>query len=242
MDIEKLIEDHQEYLYKGDAAKRLLVSDFRGKISLTKSLAGATILNSYILLNAKHLNLEAITFYNTSLYNSDFSGANLSRAKLIGSDLFSANFTGADLSFADLSGSDLRGADFTNTKLYKTKFRDNCTNQRTKFGNMEGVDCPMKCPQEGNFVGWKICRDKVIVKLLITGKRSSATSSKCRASSVKVLEVFGGEFGVSLWDSTVEYHVGDFLVVPDYEEDRWVECAPGIHFFITRQEAENFHW
>jgi hypothetical protein len=31
------------------------------------------------------------------------------------------------------------------------------------------------------------------------------------------------------------------MVTPDsFDEDRWHECAPGIHFFITRQEAVDY--
>ena len=33
------------------------------------------------------------------------------------------------------------------------------------------------------------------------------------------------------------YRVGESVSVDDFDEDRKKECAPGIHFFITRQEA-----
>ena len=34
-----------------------------------------------------------------------------------------------------------------------------------------------------------------------------------------------------------QYKVGEIAKVDDFDDDRRNECAPGIHFFITRQEA-----
>jgi hypothetical protein len=36
------------------------------------------------------------------------------------------------------------------------------------------------------------------------------------------------------------YKVGDMVSVDDFDTNRWNECAPGIHFFITRQEAVDY--
>lgn len=32
----------------------------------------------------------------------------------------------------------------------------------------------------------------------------------------------------------------EVVKVDDFDKDRWNECAPGIHCFITRQEAVNY--
>ena len=100
----------------------------------------------------------------------------------------------------------------------------------------------LQCPEEGAFVGWKKCRENVIVKLLIPddAKRSSSTSRKCRASKVVVLEVFGAEYGVSQNDENTIYRVGETVTPDAWDEDRWKECSNGIHFFITRAEAEQY--
>ena len=54
------------------------------------------------------------------------------------------------------------------------------------------------------------CRNEVLVKLLIPedALRSSATSRKCRASKVKVLEIIGADVAVSDHDHTFTYKVG----------------------------------
>lgn len=50
---------------------------------------------------------------------------------------------------------------------------------------------------------------------------------------------FEGE-AASSYDKDFKYHVGDIITVPDFDEDAWEECAPGIHFFITETEAREY--
>lgn len=78
-------------------------------------------------------------------------------------------------------------------------------------------------------------------------KRSSATSRKCRCDKAIVLSITnldGSETNVteiaSTRDPSFMYKVGATVSVNNFEEDRWKECAPGIHFFITRQEAVEY--
>jgi len=85
------------------------------------------------------------------------------------------------------------------------------------------------------------------VKLLIPehALRSSATTRKCRASEAVVLSIEkdGNEIESveSSYDRTFVYRKGETVKVEDYEKDRWKECAPGVHFFLTRKEAENWN-
>lgn len=92
----------------------------------------------------------------------------------------------------------------------------------------------------------------VIIELKIPkdAKRSSATSRKCRASKAEVLSITSID-GKKRYKKAVAglhtgwHNAGKFVyevgktVVPDngYEENRWIECAAGIHHFITRDEA-----
>jgi hypothetical protein len=82
----------------------------------------------------------------------------------------------------------------------------------------------------------------VIVKLRIPeeAKRSHAFGRKCRAEYADVLEVFGSDIAISSHDHTTAYRAGS-RVTPDSFSLEWQEeCAPGIHFFITREEAEAY--
>ena len=107
----------------------------------------------------------------------------------------------------------------------------------------------MICPEKGSFIGFKRVRNYLIVELEITedALRSSATGRKCRCSKAKVLSITnidGTESNInsarSLWDPGFVYSVGETIEVPNFDTNRWNECAPGIHFFITRQEAVDF--
>ena len=96
---------------------------------------------------------------------------------------------------------------------------------------------------EGDIIGYKKCRNNIIVKLLIPkeAKRSHAFNRKCRAEYAQVLEIFNAEIATSQYDSNFTYRVGD-IVEPElpFSKDWFNECESGIHFFITRIEAENY--
>jgi len=97
-------------------------------------------------------------------------------------------------------------------------------------------------PETGAFEGWKKCDKNVIVRVQIPAKakRSNATVRKCRAEFVKVLEVIGAPEGISSHDNKVVYRKGKTVKCHEWEPDRWIECGGGIHFFLTRWEAENY--
>ena len=180
-------------------------------------------------------NLQGVNFQGADLREANFRGANLRGANLQEADLREANFRGANLWEADLRGAVLWGADLW------------------EANNIPDYVCPICCPEEGSFVGFKkaLALDKnieVIVELEIPAdaKRSSATSRKCRCDKAKVLSITDlsgiAEFqmAVSFWDDNFIYEVGKTVVVNDFDENRWIECSTGIHFFITRDEAVNY--
>ena len=160
------------------------------------------------------------------LRKPDGCRADLCDADLRGADLRDADLRGADLRGANLCGADLRGANLCGAESL----------------NKSVAASLFACPEEGAFIGWKKCQNDVVVKLMIPedAKRSSATSRKCRASHVGVLEVIGGNEGVGIYESSVIYRKGETVKCHKWDPDRWVECGGGIHFFITRQEAEDY--
>ena len=108
----------------------------------------------------------------------------------------------------------------------------------------------MTCPSDGAFVGWKKAwhgDEHVIVKLRIPedAKRSSATGRKCRCDKAQVLAIFD-QYGKEIEtahsdrDSGFVYKTGEIVVPDSFDDDRWNECSHGIHFFITRNEAEEY--
>ena len=137
-----------------------------------------------------------------------------------------AKKNGADLRSANLSGADLYGADLRSAK-----------NIPILAAAQSSI-----VPESGQFTGWKKCKDGVLVRLIIGKKarRSNASGRKCRAEYVKVMEVIGAKIGISQHDNKTEYRVGKIVHCDNWNEDRWVECGGGIHFFLTKIEAENY--
>ena len=161
----------------------------------------------------------------------DLFGANLYGADLSGANLYGADLYGADLRMANLSGVDLYGADLRRANLSGAKSIPSITNAQASI-----------LPESGQFQGWKKCRNGVLVRVMIgkNAKRSNATGRKCRAEYVKVLEVIGAEVGISQHDNKTEYRAGKIVRCDKWDKDRWVECGGGIHFFLTRIEAEQY--
>ena len=147
--------------------------------------------------------------------------ADLSRADLYGADLSRANLYGADLYGANLSGANLYGANLSEIQQARLSI----------------------VPDSGAFEAWKKCANGVLVRLSIPAdaRRSNATGRKCRAEFVDVLEVIGANEGRSQYDNgKTVYRVGERVHCDDWEGDRWQDCAGGIHFFITRAEAQAY--
>lgn len=184
---------------------------------------------------------------------ADFTNADLTYANLKLKHLQGAIFVGANLYCADLRWSDLRKCDFTGAFLSGAAW---------EYADLRGAKnppyIPMACPETGSFIAWKKCEIKphyeyehCIVKLLIPedALRSSGTSRKCRASKAIVLEFQDYEGHhlddnppvVSIYNHAFGYRVG-YPVQPVYpfDEDRWNNCASGIHFFMSRREAVEY--
>jgi hypothetical protein len=116
-----------------------------------------------------------------------------------------------------------------------------CANLSSADYNEATLFFALQCPEKGSFIGYKRCNGE-IVELEITkrAKRSSATSRKCRCSEAKVLKIGNGTIKQieSNFDSNFIYEVGKKVKVDNFDENRWNECSTGIHFFITKIEAE----
>ena len=174
-------------------------------------------------------NLRCADLRSAYLSAADLSGANLRCANLRSAYLSAANLRSADLSAADLRGADLHGANLSELTVAQTSI----------------------LPDEGDIIGWKkaITLDgaPIIVKLLIPAdaQRSNATGRKCRASTARVLDLQDKQgnslppdtTAYSSYDPDFTYQKGETVHVEDFDTNRWDECAPGIHFFITRIEA-----
>ena len=187
-------------------------------------------------------------------------GANLSYACMHGADLRGADLRGANLRGADLSDANLYGADLSDANLYGVDLSDaDLSDANLSDANHVKLSIAKTSilPDESDIIGWKkayvddtMPPKPVIVKLLIPAdaQRSNATGRKCRASKARVLDLQDKQ-GNSLppdttayseYDTDFTYKKGETVHVENFDTNRWNECAPGIHFFITRIEAVEY--
>ena len=160
-----------------------------------------------------------------NLRRANLIGADLSGANLRGASLSGANLSGADLSGANLSGANLTGADLSGANLI-------CAD----LSGAKGLEQFCILPA-GEIIGYKKLADGTIATLRIPAdaKRVNAYGSrKCRAEFAYVVE----GTGKAKHDGTL--YAPGFIAPDKYNDDPRVECSHGIHFFITRQEAEDY--
>ena len=195
-------------------------ANLRGANLIGADLSGADLIDA---------NLRRANLINADLIDANLRRANLIDANLIGANLSDANLRGADLRDANLRGADLRGADLSGAKYIP-----------------DNVSATTSIVPDGDLVVYKQLANDSIATLKIPkeAKRSNATGRKCRAEFAEVLAIQdkeGGamESGVSWYDNSFVYRVGETVHPHEWCEDRWQECAGGIHFYLTRYEAEN---
>lgn len=130
---------------------------------------------------------------------------------------------------ADLRGADLRWADLSGVQHIESA--------RNLF-------YPLTCPEKGEYIAFKKADGKIVeLRIPADAKRLSATGRKCRANKAVVISIAtlegdpAGNEVRSDHDKSFAYRVGETVEVQNFDENRWNECAPGIHHYITREEA-----
>ena len=217
------------------------------------------ILKKYGLNCLRGANLRHVNLLGADLRHANLLGADLRYAELCGADLRGADLCGADLFCADLRGANLYGACLCDANLYGACL----LGADLRYAELCGADLSELTvaqtsilPDEGDIIGWKKAwtdnemPPTVIVKLLIPSdaQRLNATGRKCRASTARVLDLQDRQgnslppdtTAYSSFDPDFTYKKGETVHVEDFDTNRWNECAPGIHFFITRIEAVEY--
>ena len=250
--VEKIAE-HQKWLRDKTTGKRLDASfldfsyvnfykiDFHGANFHGANFCGANFCDA---------NFHDADFIGANFHGANFIGANFHGANFCGANFHDANFYGANFHDADFRDADFIGANFIGANFHDADFRDanfigaSNINEVISFANIANTALCMQCPEEGSFIGWKMV-GKHIIKLQITemALRSSATGRKCRCSEALVLSIDDGALqeviNYNHFFRTV-YKVGEVVRPDRFDTCRWKECTNGIHFFITRKEAEEY--
>ena len=184
--------------------------------------------------------LDGAILVGASLEGASLDGASLDGAILVGASLEGASLDGASLAGAILVGASLDGASLDGASLAGVSLDGAILDGAILVGvNLDGAILPhfQIVPDQGAFIGWKKLKGGVVVKLQIPAKAkrtSSLIGRKCRAEYVKVLS----EGGVSSRGG--KYIKGEIYTPDGYDDDIRVECTKGVHFFITKREAEEY--
>lgn len=186
------------------------------------------------------------SFHNICFDGADFSGCILKNTLFDNCSLRATVFRNADLESSALRGADMRGCDLRGANMFcsvleKAKLEGCISDESTRFFRLY-------CPEKGAFIGYKKCCDNRIVELLIPAdaKRTSATRNSCRCSKAKVLVIKSTDCSVyfeeawSTVDENFVYRTGQWVEVPDFDEDRWNDSTTGIHFWMTREDAVQY--
>lgn len=211
-EIKELLSNHKKWLEE----------DIDGKHA---NLIGADLRSANMnRSNLRYANLIGADLRDSNLRYADLRDSDLRYANLSGADLRDSDLRDSDLRCANLIGADLRGANLIGAKL------DEVAISRLSI-----------VPERGDFTGFKKTREGVVeLRIPAHAKRSNSTGRKCRASEAVVVSLPEGcTEAHSIHDSSFMYRQGE-TVKPTtaFCEDRWQECASGIHFYITRAEAE----
>lgn len=247
-ELNRVLENHTHYVFEDCEGWKSMRADLSGANLNRANFCGALLCKAD--LHDAHLsgaNLYSANLSKADLSLTDLSGANLNRSSFHGANLRGANLGGASLYGADLGEADLYGVYTYDASFYGADLR----------GAKNVPFIPMACPDTGSFTGWKKglaeCKDsarlcEAIIELEIPedARRSSATTNKCRCdraivksiTSINRSESFDTAF--SRRDNSFIYKVGETVSVDNFDEDRFNECASGIHFFINRQEAVDY--
>ena len=231
-EIKRILFEHEAWLNGSGVRADLRYADLRGA-----DLGNANLSNA----DLRYADLRGADLGGANLRDADLRGANLRGANLRDADLSYADLRISNLSYANLSNADLRGADLRNAYLSGVRLIGVQYDEST-------VMLAMACPEKGAFIGYKKAGGYIVELLILEdARRSSATSRKCRCDKARVLSITnldgqdaGVDYVCSNWDPDFIYNIGSVVEEPDFCTDRWRECAPGIHFFLTRGEAVNY--
>lgn len=262
-ELNRMMHLHEMWLYGVKIGKRADFSyydlsdmDMSGR-DLSKAIMVSTKLWRTDLSNVilEGANLRSCSMYKTNLNHSIFMDSDLSFSNISDITVVSANFERANFIYSDITRAHFYDCNFklatlsSNWLLSQTLTFHNCNLYLAT--NVPFI--PFACPVKGSFTGFKQATSTagayVVVELKIpaSAKRSSATGRKCRCDKAKVVAIYdcyGKKLketkAFSTYDRNFAYEVGKMVEVDNFCTDRFNECAPGIHFFITFEEAANY--
>lgn len=227
-------------------------SNFSDSVFENTDLCNADLSNA-ILRGAKFINAQCkslrcewsdLSF--ASINHSDFACSTLAFANFSDSKINDANFQHANLRHAnfdyvtffnniDITGAKLEYANFTCCDLSSAGLIGDLIEYRKGKVLTEPI------------IGYKKCLtdDKLYTIVTLEIPRGaivfSINGNSCRTNKVKVIDIADGyKRAYSEHAEHFSYYIGDEINIYDFDLQYNNECSSGIHFFMTREEAEHY--
>ena len=195
------------------------------------------------------LDLKRSTFEGCNLNGTDFSGSFMDHVAFYNNDIRNMKLCGCKARGCSFRFQDMTGIDLSGANIYASVLED-ALNQDKVIIDDDAMWYKRRCREFGKqFIAWKCCTDLRVVMMLVPAdaKRCMATMETGRVSKVKVLKITSiDETENYTWaQSTVDpdfyYEVGKWLEPANgFQEDRWKDSSPGIHFFLDRQQCVDY--
>jgi hypothetical protein len=239
-----MIEDTSEVAIKSRNGKVLFTVMVKASPNATPGvrLGRAVVLAISIGTDLSNANLSGANLYGADLRDADLRGADLRGADLRDANLRGANLSDADLRDADLRDANLRGANLYGANLYGANLiRADLRDADLRDADLSGVKgLAFQIPQDVELIVYKKTTAGVAKLRIPPEARRTAvpTSRKCRAEFAEVLACRDGAY--DLHTGRLAYVAGTTVRPDSYDDDFRVECTHGIHFFLTREEAEEW--
>lgn len=200
-------------------------------------LTGMDLSNiDFTLSSFQNTVLDRVNFENSNVENTLFDGCPMKSAVFKNAWMRTASFRYCDMRSCNIEGANLFGAVLEHANLEGI-----ISNEDTQWFRLH-------CPEKGAFLAYKKCVNDRMVQLLVPAdaKRTSATMPSCRCSKAKVLTIKSFDYNQnfeeawSLVDENFVYRKGQWVEVKDFNENRWQDSTTGIHFWLTRAEAQAY--
>ncbi len=236
-ELDEVLKNHLKWLCHDGGERANLTGANLREVDLT----GANLIEAFLRgADFTEANLTEANLTEADLIGADLRGASLIKTNLRRANLTEANLTEADLTGASLLRTNLRGANLTEANLrgaslIKTHLRD----ADLSNAHLSGYNIP----QEGDLIVWKAGQEGLIKLCIPNGAKrtGSIIGRKCRAAYAKVLWTSTGKTIHGKYKNNKFKYPPDEMVIPDsYDDDPRIECTHGIHFFLTKEEAEEW--
>lgn len=264
-ELDRIVSNHRHWLKHDCEGWENMKADLSGAdlsgVDLSGvDLSGANLATTNLamaFLNGANLQgafLQGANLYWANLQGAELFGADLYKATLVKANLSGAELTSTDLSNTDLSGANLRGANLTRANLRVA----NLSGANLTLANLAGIDLIYANAYDAIFdekekfrkgvilsspmQGYKKTAEKVVITVEIPAGAIvfSINGDKCRTNMATVIDTEGHEVLHSRHDPKFTYTPGQKIVIPDFDLRYNVECAPGFHFFRTKEEAKEY--